>query len=146
MADLKRFLDLEGLKQVEIEVDKKDAAVVFQPDGDVQMGQILRLSGAVVDLQDPDARGHGGVEPGPNLVKGQLVLAHQLVVENLADALHADAQGQGDGHHGPGRKALGVLQVQAAPLEGPLEQPHQVQVRNVDRISGLLKQNSMHRT
>lgn len=28
MADLKRFLDLEGLKQVEIEVDKKDAAVL----------------------------------------------------------------------------------------------------------------------
>ena len=124
---------------------RRDAAVILQPQPAVQIRKVLDLSAVVIDGQYPDAIDQRSIEPGADLIIGNL-FAVQIEIQQLAAAFDAHGKGQCNGHRGSGIEAPGVGQGQSRPLEGALEYPHQIQMGYPDGISRLLKQQSRHRT
>ena len=122
----------------------RDAAVIFQRHLGLQICQMLHLDRAFVCPQHTDASGHRPVQQLRQL--GQIRRAvFNFKIQDLAPALHADRQRQRDGHVSPRTEALRVPDQNVRAAEHALENAHQVEMREIDRVSGLFKQQPIHR-
>ena len=122
----------------------RDTAVIFQRHLGLQICQMLHLDRAFVSPQHTDANGHRPVQQLRQL--GQICRAVlNFKIQDLAPALHADRQRQRDGHIGPRTETLRVPDQDIRAAERALENAHQVEMREIDRVAGLFKQQPIHR-
>ena len=102
---------------------------------------------AGVRLERADALRHDRREP--LWQRGKVYFLAQLKVHQLAHAPNADGQRQQDGDERVGIEALGIFQRAVGAQEHALHRAHEVEVRDVDRTTGLFKPQSQlfrHRT